>query len=197
MRMPVQNTKRNDIRAFVRGRFLPAASAVAFLGLGACGAEKLPPEAELVSGQSYDVGAAVAAPDSDVDAVKFELFDCPGPGTPDHDKDGVPDGQGAVFTRVSQLGPGYLPDGLQRFQNNPLDEKSAHAYADALFVVEAERCYVARTTPLKSAEPLLASADCYQATKQIGGVKDGLTLKRFWLTSVVGRRRGPWMWSPP
>src|SRR5947208_16453912 len=55
------------------------------------------------------VKAALGGVETDVEAMRFELFACPDTAHPDGDLDGVPDGTNAAQMLDSPLAPGFLP----------------------------------------------------------------------------------------
>jgi hypothetical protein len=131
------------------------------------------------------ITAALGGLENDVEKVRFDLFACPDPGHPDSDMDGVPDGASADQTVISPMGPGFLPDGLDRFKDNPLDSKSQHRYSDGLFVVPANTCQVVRSTPLKGDGS--ASGDCFAAARTVGPVAAGTTRELVIVNQCKGR----------
>jgi hypothetical protein len=131
------------------------------------------------------ITAALGGLENDVEQVRFELYGCPDPGHPDGDMDGVPDGVAADQTVISPMGPGFLPDSLDRFKDNPLDKASGHRYSDGLFVVPANVCQVVRSTPLKGdGSP---SMDCYSAARTVGAVTAGTTKELVIINQCKGR----------
>ncbi|HXU80268.1 MAG TPA: hypothetical protein VN914_02650 [Polyangia bacterium] len=134
------------------------------------------------------ITAALGGVGNDVEMVRFELFGCPDSAHPDGDMDGVPDGVTADQTVISPMGPGFLPDSLDRFKDNPLDNSttgSQHRYSDGLFVVPANVCQVVRSTPLKGDRS--PSMDCYSAARTVGAVTAGTTKELVIVNQCKGR----------
>jgi len=163
-----------------------AAAAMSLLLLG-CNRAAGPGD-DPVGSTKAAITAALGGVENDVEKVRFELFGCPDPGHPDGDMDGVPDGVAADQTVISPMGPGFLPDSLDRFKDNPLDSSttgSKHRYSDGLFVVPANVCQVVRSTPLKGDGS--ASGDCYSGARTVGAVPAGNTKELVIVNQCKGR----------
>ncbi len=153
-----------------------ASFGVLFAGCGdGSPAAPAEPETDTTTTQAA-VKSALGGVETDVEQMRFELFACPSATHPDGNGDGIPDGITASQTMVSPLGPGFLPEGLPRFEDKPLDASargSKHRYSDGLFLVTPEICHVVRSTPLQKSGAV--SKDCYAAAKTVGGVPAGRT----------------------
>jgi hypothetical protein len=165
-------------------------AALSLLGAGCNAAAPEGGEAEVGSTKAA-ITAALGGVTNDVEQMKFEVFSCPSASQPDADMDGVPDGVPADQMAISPMGPGFLPDGLDRFKDNQLDSSangSAHRYSDGLFVVPADTCQVVRATPLQADGTV--SKDCYSAAKTIGGVAAGKTKEVIIVNQCKGPKKG-------
>ena len=157
------------------GSVLLAAAAVG-LGLGCSegGPDLVPADPELTA---LKLGVDLSQL-ADVEAIKFEV-------TPVDCHTGATSGEVIVGTRpLSEL---HIPGGVPSLENNPLDRRSQHLFAD-LFVTVAAGCYDVRTTPVTPGG--LPSKVCAAAWKKGVRVLPGKTTEILLINQCMGRDPG-------
>jgi len=90
-------------------------------------------------------------------------------------------------TITVKLEPRMLPGGIPAFENSPLDQDSAHPYADHFEVMPAG-CYNLDATPLTKGGEL--SADCAPAWAKGISIVDGETTEVFLISQCKGAAVG-------
>jgi hypothetical protein len=114
----------------------------------------------------------------DVESTRFEI-------APVNCATGSAEGAAMVFVRA--LEDGTIPGGIGELENHPLDEDSAHRFADLFSTVDAG-CYDIVATPLDAASA--PSAVCAAASKKAVAVFAGKTTEIFLLNQCDGEDSG-------
>jgi hypothetical protein len=162
-------------RSVVRGACGLIAGLAAIAGSIACGTADTPDDNAAVAKLHLTIALAAVG---DVVSTRFEI-------TPVDCMTGSATGPATVIVRA--LEDGTIPGGIGTLENNPLDEDSAHRFADLFTTVEAG-CYDVAATPLNAAsEP---SAVCAAASKKAVVVLPGKTTEVFLLNQCDGEDSG-------